>query len=269
MGRPGGKVHDMKPVLLLIPGMFNTAEVWQSVAALLNDHAEVRIADVLTQDSIAGMAADAWRLLADVPAGTPRIVAGFSMGGYVAIELLASHGASIDAVAFVDTSAQVETAESLQARHRAIAALKLNFALTVEATLLFSLHPDNHTNAKLVDARRRMMHAVGEETAIRQIHAISARANHRVMLSQLRIPVLVACGVEDQVTPPALSQDLADLIPGARLEWIEGAGHQTPVEQPQALAQSLMWLIAQADARSLAAAANVSRPPAPRLPAQT
>ena len=261
----------MKPVLLLIPGMFNTAQVWQAVAALLSDHAEVRIADVLTQHSIAGMAADAWRLLADVPAGTPRVVAGFSMGGYVAIELLAAHGAAVDAVAFVDTSAQVETAESLRVRQKTVAALKRNFARTVEATLLFSLHPDNHTNAKLVETRRHMMHTVGAEAAIRQIHAITARADHRIMLSQLRLPVLVACGREDQVTPPALSQDLADLIPGARLAWIEKAGHQTPAEQPQALARLLMWLIAQAVSTSLAKAASSheARSNTPSLTPQT
>ena len=252
----------MKPVLLLIPGMFNTAEIWHSVAKRLHDQADVRIADVTTQDSIAGMAADAWRLVADVPAGTLRVVAGFSMGGYVAIEMLAVHGAAIDAVAFVDTSAKVETPESTLVRQKTIAALERNFARTVDGTLLFSLHPDHHADTELVDATRRMMHAVGPEAAIRQTRAIAARTDHRTMLSELRLPVLVACGIEDKVTPPALSQDLADLIPGARLEWIDKAGHQTPAEQPRVLAQLLLSLIGTTGARPVAADVRASVAPA-------
>ncbi len=241
----------MKPVLLLIPGMFNTSDIWQPVAERLKGHADVRVADVLTQDSITAMAADAWHLVADVPTGTSLVVAGFSMGGYAAIELLATHGAEIDAVAFVDTSAKVETAESTVVRQKTIAALERNFSRTVEATLLFSLHPDHHANAELVDATRRMMHAVGAEAAIRQIRALTTRADHRAMLARLHIPVLVVCGREDKVTPPDLSQDLAALIPGARLEWIENAGHQTPAEQPEALAQLLLSLIAMVGSESV------------------
>ena len=58
----------MKTVLLLIPGMFNTVDVWKPVADLLQPEVDVRIANVLTQSSIVDMAADAWRLVADVPA---------------------------------------------------------------------------------------------------------------------------------------------------------------------------------------------------------
>ena len=49
----------MQPVLLLIPGMFNTPEIWEPVATQLRAQADVRIADVCTQDSIAAMAQDA------------------------------------------------------------------------------------------------------------------------------------------------------------------------------------------------------------------
>jgi pimeloyl-ACP methyl ester carboxylesterase len=91
-----------------------------------------------------------------------------------------------------------------------------------------------------------MMHAVGAEAAIRQTRAIMARADHRAMLARLRMPTLVVCGAQDKVTPPALSDDLAALIPGAERLTLAQAGHQVPLEQPQALAAALMQLIARA-----------------------
>ena len=240
----------MKPVLLLIPGMFNTAAIWQPVAAQLQSHADACIADVLTQNSIKSMADDAWHLVAGLPAGTPLVVAGFSMGGYVAIELLAAHRAHVSAVALVDTSAKAETPESTVLREKAIAALQRNFSKVVDSTIAFSLHPENHANTALLDSARRMMHAVGQEAAIRQLRAIIARTDHQAMLSHLHMPTLVVCGLEDKVTPPELSQQLAALIPGARLEWIEHAGHQTPAEQPDVLAGLLLSLVQEAQALS-------------------
>ena len=236
----------MKPVLLLIPGMFNTAAIWDPVRAHLGPDVEVLVADVLTQSRIPDMADDAWALVAHLPPATPLVVAGYSMGGYVLIELLARHRARVQAAAFIDTSAQVETAQSLQNREKTIAAVERNFERAVAAVIPFSLHPEHQGRADLVEGMRSMMHRVGAQTAIRQTRAIMARTDHRAMLAQLAMPTLVVCGREDKVTPPALSQDLADLLPDARLHWLDPAGHQTLLEQPAELARAIGQLIASA-----------------------
>lgn len=57
-------------------------------------------------------------------------------------------------------------------------------------------------------------------------------ADQRARVHDIRVPALVLCGTEDKVTPPALSRELAKLIPGARLEMIEGAGHLGNLEKP-------------------------------------
>ena len=233
----------MKPVLLLIPGMFNTGAIWQPVVDALHGVAEVCIADVLTQESIPAMARDAWQQVADRLAGTPLIVCGFSMGGYVAIELLAAHRDAVNAIAFIDSGAGVESTESLVVREKTISALERNFERTVEGVMAFSLHPDSLSNTPLVDGMRSMMHTVGAAAAIRQTRAIMARSDHRAMLAQLTVPALVVCGRHDKVAPPALSEELAQLIPGAQLEWIEHAGHQTPLEAPDIVARHLQTLI--------------------------
>ena len=195
----------MKPVLLLIPGMFNTPAIWDPVIDALRTHAdapEVRVADVLPQESIPAMAADAWSLVADLPAGTPLVVAGFSMGGYVALELLATHPGRFQALAMVDSAAGIETPETLVLREKTITALGRNFERTVEGIIPFSLHPDSLHNTNLVDGMRRMMHAVGAPAAIRQTRAIIGRTDHRALLATLRLPTLIVCGRADKVTPP-------------------------------------------------------------------
>lgn len=246
----------MKAVLLLIPGMFNTGAIWDRVIAAMQGHVstpEVRVAEVLTQSSIAAMAEDAWRLVADLPTGTPLVVCGFSMGGYVALELLASHPGRAHALALVDSAASVETPESTVLREKTIGALERNFERTVEGILTFSLHQDSLPDSALVDGMRNMMHTVGAQAAIRQTRAIITRADHRAMLAHLDIPVLIACGRADKVTPPAASEELKALMPHARLQWIEHAGHQTPLEAPQTVAELLLSLVGDA---TLAVAAH-------------
>ena len=122
----------MKPALLLIPGMLNDARVWQHVVPLLPHDWTIRIANVLTQDSIVGMAQDAWELLDDLDENQPLIIAGFSLGGYVAIEMLANAKRGIQAAALLSTSVLPETEESRVNREKSMAAMQTNFPKVVE-----------------------------------------------------------------------------------------------------------------------------------------
>lgn len=59
-------------------------------------------------------------------------------------------------------------------------------------------------------------------------------------LDEIRIPVLILCGEQDKMTPPALSEFLRDHIAGARLSLIKGAGHFAMLENPEAFNAALM-----------------------------
>lgn len=233
----------MKPVLLLIPGMLNTAAVWREVVPLLAARFDVRIADVQTQSSIAGMARDAWTRVADVPAGVPVLVCGFSMGGYVAIEMIAGQGRQVDGLVLLDTSARPEAADGAALREKTIAAIERDFDKVVAGVAQFATDEARHADAPWMAALRALLREIGPEAAIRQNRAIVGRGDHRQSLATWRIPVRVVCGKSDRVTPPELSRELADLIPSARLEWIEGAGHMTPLDAPVEVAAELHnWL---------------------------
>ena len=230
----------MTPIWLLVPGMLNDQRVWQDVAAGLQGHATVRIAQVQTQASIADMARDAWALLDDVPPDVPVYLAGFSMGGYVAVEMLAQPVRGLQGLALLDTAGGGETDESRAQREKTIRALHSDFAKTLEGLLKWNTH---EPSPELLERLRSMMLDVGAETAVRQIRAISARREHRQVLSQLRLPVQLLCGEHDRVTPPARSQELAGWIPGARLHMVPGAGHMLPLEQPQAVVKTLLAMM--------------------------
>ena len=234
----------MKPVLLLIPGMLNTAGVWAHVVPLLDDVAEVRIANVQTQTSISSMAADALALVADLPPERPLVMCGFSMGGYVAIEIVAACVHNIKAACLLDTSGRAESAEGAAQREKSIAAIERDFDKVTAGIARFGTGVETQKNAVLMAEILAVMRAVGPATAIVQNRAIMGRSDHRDALAKLNMPVLVVCGKDDQITPPALSEDLAALIPDAQLAWIEGAGHMTPMEQPTVLANHLKKFMA-------------------------
>ncbi len=231
-----------KPVLLLIPGMLNTAAIWRDVTPHLEGLADIRITSVLTQTSIADMARDAWQQVADVPADTPLVICGFSMGGYTALEMLAHPGRMVNGLGLLDTSARPESAEGRVTRERTIAAIAKNFERVVDGVLQFGTAAATQAQPDLMQAIRQVMVDAGAEAASRQNQAIMARADSLALLKTLSMPVVVMCGREDRITPPELSSEMASLIPGGRLEWIENAGHMTPMEQPARVAGLLKTL---------------------------
>ncbi|MFC6281956.1 MULTISPECIES: alpha/beta fold hydrolase [Polaromonas] len=233
----------MKPVLLLIPGMLNTAQVWDGVADRLREGAEVRVANVLTQPSIAQMAREAWTQVADLPPGVPLVLCGFSMGGYVAIEMLAGPARKISALALLDTSARPESPEGAVMREKTITAIGRDYSKVVDGVTQFATHATSREDAALMAQIREVMLGVDSETAIRQNRAIQDRSDHRALLARLDTPTLVICGREDKVTPPVLSEELAALIPGARLALIDNAGHMALMEQPASVAALIKTLL--------------------------
>jgi pimeloyl-ACP methyl ester carboxylesterase len=229
----------MKPVLLLVAGMLNDGEVWQDVASALSAQADVHVA-LPVQACVPAMAQAAWDGLADVAPHTPIVLAGFSLGGYVAIEMLARPVRPLRAAVLIATSAQTETPAASAQRDKTIAAMQHNFAKLTQGLAPWNTH---QANDALVARLRAMMLRVGADCAVRQLRAIAARHDHRDALARLALPVTVLCGAEDRVIPPAHAQDLAALIPSAKLHRVEAAGHMLPLEAPQAIVQALSpWL---------------------------
>lgn len=233
----------LKPTLILLHGLLNDERVLEPVASRLRHRADAYLPNLRLQDNMAQMARDAWASVAAVPQHVPVAIAGFSMGGYVALQMLADAPRPVAALALLDTAVRPEPPANVAKREACIASLQRDLAAEVDAILRRSVHPDNAGSAALLETARQLMLDVGAPAAIRQLRAIIDRADHRAMLATLQLPTLVLCGRNDQITPLALSQASAALIPGATLAIVERAGHLSPMEQPDAVAAHLGALL--------------------------
>ena len=227
--------------LLALCGLLNDERLWHAQAQALGRDHPFTIVPSVDHDNVAALAREA---LARAPA--PRFaLAGFSLGGYVALEIMRQAPARVAGLALVDTGAREDTPEQIEFRQRAIAAAQPS-SVSGELFAAFLprvVHPDHLGDLELVALLRSMGEAVGVPAFVRQQTAAMNRPDSRGDLAAIACPTLVACGREDQITPPALSEEMASRIPGARLVVVPGSGHMLPLEQPAALSRAMReWL---------------------------
>jgi pimeloyl-ACP methyl ester carboxylesterase len=224
--------------LVLLPGLVNDARVWRGVAERLADVASVQVADLATRDTMGALADD---VLAGAP---PRFaVAGLSMGGYCALEIVARAPERVIALALVDTSARPDTPEGRASREGQIARAPAALAAIVDELLPKWVHPSRLADPAVADVVRAMARDRGPEAFIRQQRAIMSRADSRPRLAAIRCPTAVICGRHDALLPLEVHEEMARGIPGAALEVIEDCGHLAPLERPAEVAAALRRLL--------------------------
>jgi len=223
--------------LVLLSGALCDAALWRHQIAGLADIADVRVGDLTRDDSVGAMAA---RVLAGAP---PRFaLAGISLGGYVALEIMRRAPERVTRLALLDTTAQPEEEASAAgnpaARDAGAAGLGQVGLLT---TLL--VHPKRLTDRRLATILGAMAERVGRKAFLRQQRAIRNRPDSRADLAAIACPTLLICGRQDPLAPPALHEEMAAAIPGAELRIIEECGHLPPLEQPEEVTEALRrWL---------------------------
>jgi pimeloyl-ACP methyl ester carboxylesterase len=166
------------------------------------------------------------------------------MGGYISLEIMRQAPERVTRLALLDTSARPDTPEQTAGR-RALVALALGgrFEAVLRNALPAILHPAHRQDPRLLEVNVRMARAVGPQAMARQQAAIIARPDSRPDLELIRVPALVLVGDADPLTPPDVAQEIASLIPGARLVVIPGCGHASTLEQPELVARALVeWL---------------------------
>jgi pimeloyl-ACP methyl ester carboxylesterase len=230
----------MTPILL-IPGLVCTAELFAPQISALWPYGSVTVASTLEGDTVAEMAT---AILRDAP---PRFaLAGLSMGGYVALEILRQAPERVVKLALLDTAARRDTPEQSANRRAFVARAEAGELEAVIRQIAPNLlHPDHRHDQTLIDTQVRMGLAIGVEGFARQQAAIIGRIDSRPYLADIAVPTLVLVGDRDALTPPDRSEEMAAAIPDARLVIVPNCGHASTLEQPEAVNAALIdWLTA-------------------------
>ncbi len=229
-----------KTPILLLPGLLCDEALWRPQIEALVDVADAIVADLTGHSSMRGLAEAA---LAVAP---PRFaLAGLSMGGYVAQEIMRTAPDRVERLALLDTSARPDTADQSQRRRALIDLAKIGTFKGVTPRLLpYLLHPDRLDDEELVEIVMGMAERVGRDAFLRQEEAILGRVDGRDDLRAIGCPTLILCGAQDSLTPPELHHEMARLMPHARLVEVPDCGHLSTLERPDAVNEALReWLI--------------------------
>ena len=227
--------------LVLLPGLLLDEALWQPQLKALADIAEMTVGDLSKDDSMAGMARS---VLAAAP---PRFaLAGLSMGGYAAFEVMRQAPERVTRLALLDTSARPDTPAQTKERRAFIGMCERGEFKGVTPRLLPRwIHPSRVNDKALTETVMSMTARVGRDAFIRQQTAIMNRPDSRPGLSRIDCPTLVLCGHEDQATPVEVHREIAADISNARLVVVPECGHLSPLERPEAVNAALRaWLAA-------------------------
>jgi len=209
--------------LVLLPAMGCDGQLWARQAVDLGDIAHPELGDLTVDDTLEAMAA---RVLAHAP---PRIaVAGVSLGGYVALEMIRQAPERVTRVALFATRA------SMQVRPRTVGE---------QGMLATAPHADPMLSGLVSGPVQAMAERVGAHVFERQQRALLARPDITPAIDAVRVPTLVAVGDRDRICLPEDARALAERIPQARFHELRHCGHLAPIERPGEVTMLLRgWL---------------------------
>lgn len=198
--------------LVLLPAMGCDGQLWARQVLDLQDVIHAELGDLTLDDTLAGMAR---RVLAFSP--PCFAVAGVSLGGYVAMEMVRQQPDRITRVALFGTRA------SLSVRPRTMAE---------QGLLATAPHADPMLTPIISGPVQAMADRVGPGVFEQQQRALLARPDLAPAIAAIRVPTLVAVGDRDRICLPDDARGLAELIPGARFHVLRSCGHLPPMERP-------------------------------------
>lgn len=216
---------------LLIPGLLCDRFCWEPVL----ERIDAIVPDLTTQNSITQMANDCLAM-----ADGPLRVVGHSMGARVAAEMAHIAPERIEKLCLMDTGIHPLAQGEMEKRAEIVA---YGYEKGMEALAARWLPPmvyEPNQTPELMDGLTRMVLRRSPESHQRQIQALVTRPDASAYLAEIETETLVMVGRQDQWSPVSQHEDMIALLPNARLEVIENAGHFAPVEQPDAVADILV-----------------------------
>ena len=226
--------------LVLLPAFLTTGDLWREQAEALSDVAEVHIIDLTHHDSIEAMAS---AVLNQAP--ERFALAGLSLGGFTAFEIMRRAPDRVTRLALVSTSARGDTQdrrEGRAAQMEMVRSGRFEEAIAPFPSIIQSA--ERPLAPEALDRVRAMSREVGPEGLLNQQKAMMNRPDSRDGLAAINCPAVVICGRQDQSWPIENSEELAALIPEAKLIVIEDCGHFPSIDRPEETTAALRdWLM--------------------------
>ncbi|MBS0613099.1 MAG: alpha/beta hydrolase [Proteobacteria bacterium] len=233
-----------RPALLLLPGLLSDEAVWRSQINALANRVQCVVARYGSRDSLTAMAEAA---LEAAPAGFA--LAGHSMGGRVALEVMRLAPQRVRGLALLNTGYQPlpqgEAGETERRGRLRLLALARERGMRAmgEEWVQGMVHPDRLQDRSLIDSVLDMFERHTPDAFAAQVQALLQRPDGEPVLDMIRCPTLVLCGREDGWSPVPRHQAMVDKIAGARLAVIEHCGHMATLEQPATVSAAFAeWL---------------------------
>jgi pimeloyl-ACP methyl ester carboxylesterase len=226
--------------LIMIPGVLCDERLFAQQIAVLNQHAECRVANITRQTSVQKMA-DA--VLADAP--EHFCLLGFSLGSQVALEIMQIAGERVERMALLSATHGGMLPASAASFQQAIEPIEHGgFATYLEQLFPRYFTERDAQNPELKRIFLDMAHSVGQEAGLRQMRALLELRQPFRNLDRIRCRTVIIGGAEDHRTTWEAHELLAREIPSSTLVKIENSAHFTTLEQPAAVTEGLrQWLI--------------------------
>lgn len=224
---------------VLVPGLASSSRIWLPVLPVLWTFGPVTVVNHSRDDS---MGAIARRILKDAP--QRFALAGHSMGGYIAFEIMRQAPERVIRLALLNTQARLDTPEVTARRRDQIEKAKDGKLQEVmEAVFPLLVHPSRVNDAMLKQLKTDMASDTGAQGFINNQTAMLGRADSLPTLTAIRCPTMVLTSDQDLLISNERSKEMAEGIRDACLVTIPECGHLSQAERPAAVSEALAdWM---------------------------
>jgi pimeloyl-ACP methyl ester carboxylesterase len=234
--------------LVLLHGFPLDHRVWQAQV-----HDLAAVSRVITPDlrgfgksinnstfTLQGLAEDLYVLLSQIHA-LPCVLGGLSMGGYVALAYQRQYASTLRGLILIDTRAASDDPETRAGRDIMIELARAGGSSAVaEKMMPRMLAPATaQSNPAVASELRAIMESCPAQTIQHALAAMRDRPDSRPALTRIAAPTLIIVGDSDVITPPAAAEEMHKSVASSTLSVITGAGHMSPMEQPQQVSRAI------------------------------
>lgn len=239
--------------VLFVHGFPLDSTLWEPQIDALSDEYRVIVPDLRgfgdstpTADVTMEAYADDLSALLDELNIDQVVLAGLSMGGYIALAFYHKYPDRVRGLVLVDTRPQADSDEARANRATTAQKVKAHGAIRLADDMLGKLlSPATVKNQPdLVRTVHEMMARQPVEGIVAALHGMAQRPDSRPMLRDISVPTLVVVGADDAITPVADAESMVEAIPGSQPAVIPDAGHLSNLEQPRAFNQALREFLA-------------------------